>query len=222
MPKCNQCAKDYPEGEEHSCEVTINSDGSVKIKNDEKELKSLVSDMPKVVPDALAAHDKKEAELKKAQEVVDKKGTKFDPKVHKTDKDGNPIYTPKTGKFARKLNIPHADTPEAVKALAPDLVAQEAKEFTVLIVTLTAAFVAEEADPTPSEFERMQIGLEGVFRKYGTPALGCEMVLLTSVMGYMMPRLMNPKKPTGLYLGLKGWIMGLFPKKQEKKEEKKP
>ena len=217
MPKCIHCANDYEEGTEHICP------DKPSIKSDEKELKELVQNMPTVVPDAVEASQKKEEEVKKAQgEAVDRRGTKFDPKIHRTDKDGNPILTPKTGKFSRKLNIPESATTQAQPAQAQvDLVAQEAKEWTVLIVTLTAAFVAEEAEPTPSEFQRMQIGLEGVFRKYGTPAMGCEMVLASSVLAYMAPRLMNPKKPTGIYIALKGWIMGFFPKPQPKKEEVK-
>lgn len=214
MPICPHCATDYKEGTEHVCPDKPSH------KSDEKELKALVGDMPQVVPDAVEASQKKEDEIKKSQgEAIDRKGTKFDPKIHKTDKDGNPIITPKTGKFSRKLNIPEGATQATPLQPQIDLVSQEAKEWTVLIVTVTAAFVAEEAEPTPSEFERIKIGLEGVFRKYGTPAMGCEMVLLSSIAGYMVPRLMNPKKPTGLYLGIKGWIIGLLPKKPVKKEE---
>lgn len=216
MPNCQKCATDYPEGQEHNCPEDF---GTTSFKKDDKELKELVSDMPKVVQDAVEASQKKEEEAKKAQgEAIDNKGRKFDPKIHKFDKDGNPIFT-KTGRFQKKLNIPEGVT--APQNPVIDLITQEAKEWTVLIVTLTAAFVAEEAQPTPSEFERMQIGLEGVFRKYGCPAMGCEMVLLSSVAGYMMPRLMNPKKPTPLYIGIKNWMIGLFPKKQEKKQEVK-
>lgn len=219
MPICPKCAINYPEGQEHTCPEDF---GTVQYKKDEKELKALVGDMPQVVPDAVDASQKKEEELKKATgEAVDRAGNKFNPKIHKTDKDGNPLFTPKTGKFSKKLNIPEGVTQAAPQQPVVDLVAQEAKEWTVLIVTLTAAFVAEEAEPTQSEFQRMQIGLEGVFRKYGTPAMGCEMVLLSSVAGYMMPRLMAPKKPTGLYIAVRSWVVSLLPKKQEKKEEPK-
>jgi hypothetical protein len=213
MPICPHCATDYTEGTEHNCPEKP----SAAIHSDQSELKNLVEDMPKVVPDAVEASQKKEDEAKKAQgEAVDNKGRKFDPKLHKFDKDGNPIFT-KTGRFTKKLNIPEGSTAPAAPAV--DLIAQEAKEWAVLVVTLTAAFVAEEAQPTPAEFERMQIGFEGVFRKYGVLNMGCELVLATSMSAYMFPRLLNPKKPTPLYTGVKTWIMGFFPKKKEDKKD---
>lgn len=216
MPICPKCATNYPEGDEHVC-----PDDFGKTSSNQKELKELVSDMPQVVPDALAAHQKKEDESKKAQgEAVDSKGTKFDPKVHKTDKDGNPIYTPKTGKFARKLNIPEAGSPQAPLPIAPDAIAQEAKEYALGFIMIMHGIIGEEAKPAEGEMESLAFAYEGLLRKYGSIPIGPELKWFMVHAVFVASRANKPKTKA-LFSNVVGWVKGLWNKSTGKKPEKK-
>lgn len=187
----------------------------------DSELKQAVKEMPQVVQEAVDASETKQNEQEQIQKTaVDNKGRAFNSNEHEIDpKTGEPLKTA-TGRFKRKkLNVPHGTTQQqGAAAPAVDEFSQQAKEFTVLIITLTAVFVAEEAQPTDDEFNRMKIGFEGVFRKYGCPQVGCEFVLATSIGTYMGSRLIKPKKPTPVYVFIKNWVIGLFSKKTDKKE----
>lgn len=92
----------------------------VPIKNDTIDLEKLTSELPAVVPDAVAAAEQKDAAQKvEASGAVDRWGNAFDPSLHAALPDGSPDKTP-TGRFKRKkLNEPGQMGPGKIQ-VAPD------------------------------------------------------------------------------------------------------
>ena len=86
-----------------------NSITDVDTPSNENKLSDIVSTIEKTKPEisdhAINAYQEKEATIKEAAAgLVDKNGDSFDPAIHKTDSDGNPILTQR-GKLSMKAGV---------------------------------------------------------------------------------------------------------------------
>jgi hypothetical protein len=165
---CPKCKIEYTDEEVHVCDKIppASEVGITTVKDD--DLKSFVKDLPNVVDDAVEAAEKKEEEIQKAQDITDKKGVKFDPKVHKSDDKGNPLFTPKTGRFQRKLNIPPEQKAAADQAaLAVDPLMIEAQGYTDAINLFARGVIGDEALWQQGERDAHILAWYKFMQKYG-------------------------------------------------------
>ena len=190
MPKCEKCQADYEDEEVHVCQT------DPKIKDDSKDLKELVGDMPPKVDDAIEAARQKEEEVKKIQDqTVDPKGNKFDPNVHDVDeKTGQPKLTP-TGKFKKKrLNIPKGDQAQtAPQTPTVDPLYVSAQQYTDLLLTFAQAVLGEEARPMQGERESQIAAWYQYNKKYGAIELDPIWGLVIVYGGYIGTRVVSEK-----------------------------
>lgn len=105
----------------------VESPDNIPFAKDDKHLHELVSTMPDVVPDAVAASQEKEKQTENIQSTTkDKKGRAFDPNFHVADEHGNPQFTA-TGRFKRKFVLPGQNKQQAGLVIPQDQPAPDQK-----------------------------------------------------------------------------------------------
>jgi hypothetical protein len=182
----------------------------------DKDLKEFVSDMPKVVEDAVEASKAKENEVNQIQETTkDFKGRPFNKDLHKTDKDGKPELTPK-GRFKRKLNIPSSQGANSsggsgVPAVDPLMV--EASQYADFFIMTYRGFAGDEANPEAGERESLIAGWYAFFQKYGSIPMNPIVGVLIFHTAYIGRRAARPKTNAILKKageGIKGFFKGIW------------
>lgn len=132
------------------------STDKIPVLEGDKHLDQLITTMPEVVPDAVAAAQEKEKAVDDVQKAaVDNKGRAFDPSLHAADAAGNPIRT-NTGRFKRKLRLPGdrsastggLNVPSEVTAAPMDMrIKTAAAKYADLFIVTGISFFGEEWKP---------------------------------------------------------------------------
>lgn len=141
------------------------------IKNDDAELKALAADMPAPVQDAIDAASSQETVTAEkidtaSKDFTDNKGRKFDPTIHQWDDKTNEPARTGTGRFKRKLNIPHNTTSMGQQAPIDPLMV-EAQKYADMFIIGGMGFVGDEFKPAEGERESLVVAWHGIFQKYG-------------------------------------------------------
>lgn len=140
------------------------SDDHIPEVKGEAHLEDLVTDMPKVVPDAIEASQQKEQAVEHAQsQAVDRKGRPFNPEIHASDAQGQPIMTP-GGAFKKKFRMPGTNGPKPTTLNIPELnqpqdmklKAAAAKLADVFLITGISFFGDEWKPEITKEFNERQ------------------------------------------------------------------
>lgn len=172
-----------------------------KIEVKKNGLDDLMSTMPDVVPDAIAAAKAQEEGIKNANsDFSDKFGHKFDPNLHDVDDAGQPKITPsgrlkyKSGaKFKTKvesiINVQKQETkdPEKIKCQAA------AEQFADSFIAAGTMIVGEEWKDQNGERDTLVDANYRIFERYGVVEIH-PIANVTLVYGlYIFKRVMKPQ-----------------------------